>query len=116
MDSGIDASSNTQPGTLDRAAIVEMVISSLQDVMELSDREVPAPTQLDEGVRLIGRKGVLDSMGLVNLIVDIEQRLEEECDLVVVLADERAMSQKNSPFRSVGSLTDYVCQLAEEQA
>ena len=59
---------------------------------------------------------VLDSMGLVTLIVDVEQRLEEEYDEVVVLADERAMSQKRSPFLSVGSLADYICQLVEESA
>jgi acyl carrier protein len=116
MNSQPNPNNSTQTGTLDRSAFVQIVISSLQDVMDLSDREAPAPAELDEEVRLIGRKGVLDSMGLVNLIVDVEQRLEEEHDVVVVLADERAMSQKNSPFRSVGTLADYICQLVEEQA
>ena len=54
-------------------------------------------------------------MGLVTLIVDVEQRLEEQYDVVVVLADERAMSQERSPFRSVSSLADYISQLVEEQ-
>jgi len=32
-----------------------------------------------------------------------------------VLADERALSQKHSPFRSVGSLADYVSELVTRQ-
>ncbi|NJN98474.1 MAG: hypothetical protein HC875_32500 [Anaerolineales bacterium] len=76
-----------------------------------------APTDsapLNEETRLIGREAVLDSMGLVNLIIEVEQRLEDEHDVTVVLADERAMSQKNSPFRSVQTLADYICQVAAE--
>ena len=107
---------NRQWGTkVERAEIVEMVISGLEDVLAMSNGDAPAKEDLGEDTRLIGREGLLDSMGLVTLIVDLEQRLEEECDVVLVLADDRAMSQKNSPFRSAGALTDYICQLLEEQ-
>jgi acyl carrier protein len=102
------------PTELSRSQIAGLILSSLEDVQAMGDDNRPDPTQLGDDTRLIGRKGVLDSMGLVTLIVDVEQRLEEEYDLVVVLADERAMSQKHSPFRSVGSLADYICQLVEE--
>jgi acyl carrier protein len=102
------------PTELSRSQIAGLILSSLDDVLAMGKDDRPDPTQLGDDTRLIGRKGVLDSMGLVTLIVDVEQRLEEEYDLVVVLADERAMSQKHSPFRSVGSLADYICQLVEE--
>lgn len=94
---------------VDRAGVVALVIASLRDVLAMTDG--PAPAELDEGAFLIGRGAVLDSLGLVNLILEVEQRLEAEHDLTLVLADERAMSQKHSPFRSVGSLTDYICRL-----
>jgi len=57
---------------------------------------------------------VLDSLGLVRLIMDVEQRLQVERDITVTLVDERAMSQKHSPFRSVQTLVDYVCMLVKE--
>ena len=57
----------------------------------------------------------LDSLGLVTLITDVEQRLEEEYDIALTLADDRAVSQRNSPFRSVQSLADYIALLIEEQ-
>jgi acyl carrier protein len=100
---------------VNRSAIVEMVISSLEDVLAMANGDAPHVDELGEDTRLIGREGLLDSMGLVTLIVDVEQRLEEEYDVALVLADDRAMSQKNSPFRSAGALTNYICQLLEEQ-
>jgi acyl carrier protein len=102
------------PTELSRSQIAGLILSSLDDVLAMGNDDRSNPAQLGDDTRLIGRKGVLDSMGLVTLIVDVEQRLEEEHDIVVVLADERAMSQKHSPFRSVGSLADYICQLVEE--
>jgi len=102
------------PTELGRSQIAGLILSSLDDVLAMGNDDRPDPTQLGDDTRLTGRKGVLDSMGLVTLIVDVEQRLEEQYDLVVVLADERAVSQKHSPFRSVGSLADYICRLVEE--
>lgn len=97
---------------LDRAKIVQMIVASLQEVLVTAAPSNSA--SLNEDTRLIGREAVLDSMGLVNLIIEVEQRLEDEHDITVVLADERAMSQKNSPFRSVQTLADYICQVAAE--
>lgn len=65
---------------------------------------------------LFGESGLLDSVGLVSLIVAIEQEIENDLNVSIVLADERAMSQKNSPFRSIGALADYAATLvAAEQ-
>lgn len=100
---------------LNRSEIAEIVISSLQEVLAMANGNSPGASAITEDTFLIGREAVLDSMGLVTLIIEVEQLLEEEYDVAVILADERAMSQKNSPFRSVRSLTDYICQLVEEQ-
>ncbi|MGB0409040.1 MAG: hypothetical protein ACPG3X_06380 [Opitutales bacterium] len=57
---------------------------------------------------LYGSGGPLDSMALVNLIADVEVAVSEKFGASIVLADEKAMSAKNSPFRSVASLTEAV--------
>jgi acyl carrier protein len=98
---------------LDRSVAAALVLASLKDVLALNPDG--APPELSEQTYLIGQGAVLDSLGLVNLILEIEQRLEMEHNVTLVLADERAMSQKHSPFRSVQSLTDYICRLAGEQ-
>ena len=61
-----------------------------------------------EETKLFGRDGNLDSLGLINLIVLVEQNIEEEFDTIITLADEKAISQKRSPFKTIGSLTDYI--------
>jgi len=48
------------------------------------------------------------------LITDLEERISDEFDKDITLADEKAMSQRNSPFRSVESLTNYISKLLEE--
>jgi acyl carrier protein len=95
-----------------RTEIASLVLSSLRGM--LSKKDGPPPDGMGESTSLIGRGSLLDSLGLVTLIVDLEQRLEDEYGISLTLADERAMSQKNSPFRTVRSLADYVCLLIAE--
>lgn len=61
---------------------------------------------------LYGHDGGLDSLGLVSFIIALEQALQDELGLSITLADEKAMSQKNSPFRTVETLTDYIARKA----
>ena len=57
----------------------------------------------------------LDSMGIVFLVTEIEQAISETLNFNIVLADERAMSQKTSPFRNVKTLIKYTEKLVSEQ-
>ena len=65
--------------------------------------------------RLYGGNSKLDSLGLINLIVGVEQKINDEFDITITLADERAMSHETSPFRTVGTLTDYIEMLLGEK-
>ena len=65
--------------------------------------------------RLFGGDSIIDSLGLVHLIVLIEEKVNEEFDLTLIIADERAMSQRNSPFKSVDTFADYILELIKEQ-
>ena len=69
----------------------------------------------DKSTMLFGKDGVLDSLTLVNLIVAAEQKVQEILNIAITLADERAMSQKNSPFKSVESLASYIVVLVKEK-
>ena len=68
------------------------------------------------GAPIFGPDSPLDSLGLVALLLDIEDALSDR-GFPVVLSDERAVSQKRSPFRSVTTLVDYIGSLLQtEQA
>jgi len=97
---------------MNRSAVVSLVIATVEDLKV--EGEVVPHDSVTESTVLFGREGIFDSLGLVSLIVDVEQRLEDR-GVSVILGDERAVSQKHSPFRTVQSLADYVCQLIDEQ-
>jgi acyl carrier protein len=69
-----------------------------------------------EATPLFGPAGGLDSMALVSLVAELETLVAEQARVEIVLADERAMSRARSPFRTVGSLAEYVAELVNEQA
>lgn len=64
--------------------------------------------EINSDTRLLGSRSILDSLGLVGLLIDIEEELSERIDKPVQLLDEKALSEKNSPFRTIGSLSDYL--------
>ncbi len=70
----------------------------------------------EEATVLYGREGGLDSLGLVSLILDVEAAVNAQTGRNVVLADERALAQRRSPFRSVESLADYVVARLDQPA
>lgn len=67
------------------------------------DGEIPAA---DDTV-LLGRGGAVDSMGLVRFVLLVERQLQDDFGAAVSLTDEKAMSQRNSPFRTIRTLAEY---------
>ena len=63
---------------------------------------------------LFGRDGVFDSLGLVSLVLAVEEAVQDRFGLAVTLADQRAMSWSTSPFRDARSLAAYTRTLIEE--
>ena len=92
--------------------ILQLIFDSIDELNE----QLPNEMQLMKSTKtvLFGSTGQLDSLGLVNLLVIIEQNIEEEFDVSITIADERAMSQKHSPFKTIGTLADYIDMLLKE--
>ena len=97
-----------------RSTAVEIVIASLKEVFAQVGN--PAPDNINDDTVFVGNDAVIDSLGVVSLIVEVEQRLEGEHGISVTLANDKAMSAKNSPFRTVGVLADHVIAMAQEAA
>ncbi len=75
--------------------------------------DTPVDLKDGEDTILFGGDGVLKSVDFVTLVLDIEEAIEEASGKAITLADERALSQKNSPFRTVGTLSEYIAGLLE---
>lgn len=95
-----------------KSEIVSLITAQVKAYNENLDE--PVDLSAGEGSVLFGEGGVLASVDFVTLVLDIEEAVETATGQSVTLADERAMSQKHSPFRTVGSLADYIAGLLEE--
>ncbi len=95
-----------------RDAVRAVVRATIEDV----NREASGgrTLSLDEAAPLFGRAGALDSLGLVNLIVRLEENVEKGLGTFVTIADERAMERH--PFATLGALIEHVHLLLEEAA
>jgi len=99
---------------MNRQKIIEIVLEAVSEVGEDQDNEILQSP--DESTRLYGgTKGNLDSMGVVFLVTELEESISENLGINLILADDRAMSQRNSPFKSVKAITDYIMILLEEK-
>lgn len=76
---------------------------------------ISGPVQPTGDTMLFGLGGELDSLGLINLVTSLEERISDELGVQVALTDERALSQEHSPFRTVTALADYISQLLNEE-
>ena len=88
----------------------ENVLVAIYRAVDWINGELPSDRHVIKApeTRLLGSQSVLDSMHLVSLIVTIEREVEDAFGVALTLADERALSMKESPFRSIQSLADYI--------
>jgi acyl carrier protein len=94
----------------------ESIIAAIYRAVDWINGELPPDRQLIKApeTRLLASESVLDSMHLVSLIVAIEREVEDGFGVALTLADERALSMKASPFRSIRSLADYIAILIRD--
>ena len=92
--------------------IKKIIIDVLAELNEdLKNETLKNP---NNDTKLYGSNQALDSVALVMLITDLEERISDEFQNDIILANEKAMSQKTSPFRNVESLTTYIYKILEE--
>ena len=99
--------------TIDQRTIEGVVLSALESVNQT--RGGDAQLDVSPTAPIFGPGSTLDSLGLVSLLMDVEEGLAD-LGLTVTLSDERAMSQTRSPFRSVPALVDYIERLGHASA
>ena len=95
--------------SIKREIITKLVFDCINQYQEELDNKI----DISEGeqTRLFGGNGQLDSLALVSLIVNIEEAIETELGVSLILADEKAMSRRTSPFSRISNLIDYIEEL-----
>lgn len=92
--------------------ITKLVYDAIDEINKENSKKQKITKSLD--TVLYGGQNNLDSLGLVNLIVNIEEKIEDNLGITIDLTDDKAMSQKRSPFRTIETLVDYITKNLEE--
>ena len=101
------------PPDVDPRGIESVILAAIDIVNQsrLPNEQLP----LHPHASIFGDGSPLDSLGLVSLLIEIEDQLAVR-GWPISLSDERAMSQKRSPFRDVPSLVAYIHSLSSPQS
>lgn len=91
---------------LDKQKIIDAVLLAVDEI----NLTLPPGSTIEKRLdaELSGPGGVLDSMGMVNLVVETEQQIEDAFGVFINLADEKAMSAEPNPFKTIETLVLYI--------
>lgn len=89
-----------------RGQLRDAVFLALDELNGLRAADDQLVKSLD--THLTGERGSLDSLGVVNLIVILEQRLDEIFGKSVSLLDDERLDPTAGPFNTVGSLIEHL--------
>jgi acyl carrier protein len=93
---------------VDTEQVLQLVLATIsREADDLGYDELRVPTA---ATALFGGEAGVDSLSLVRLVAAVERAAEIQFGKNIVLADEKAMSMRSSPFRTVGTLADLLQQ------
>jgi len=63
-----------------------------------------------------GAGGKLESLDIVTLIMEVEEKINAEFGTDITIADENLLSKQKSPFSTIGTLIDYLEETLKEDS
>ena len=90
---------------MNREKILEVIFNSIDDLN--SQLSVEEKIEKTKETVLFGSNGQLDSLGVINLLVGIEERLEDS-GLEISLTDEIITAQQTDHLQTVGKFADHI--------
>ncbi len=94
-----------------RDKIFTIIKEAVTDLNEELDYD--SLKNVSEQTTIFGGDDGIDSLSLVMLVTEIESLVFDQLNLSISLADEKAMSMRNSPYRNVGALLDFALSKVE---
>ena len=87
----------------------EQALRMVYDTIDIVNRQLPAARRLAKSpdTVIVGAGGALDSLGIINFVVALEDKVGEAIGTPIELLDLEMLTER-SPFRTVGALTRYI--------
>ena len=96
----------------------DQAVRILYETIDIVNRQLPAASRLRKApdTIIVGPAGTLDSLGIVNFIVTLEEKAGDLLGGDVQLLDEATAVDTDGPFRSVATLTSYLATIPRRSA
>ena len=96
----------------------DKILKSIYDAIDEVNEQLPEGQTLEKSPNtvLLGESGKLESIDLVNILVATEENVEETFGIPISITDERAVSEKNSPFTTIETLCNFISNLLIEKS
>jgi acyl carrier protein len=97
----------------DKGAIQSLVFAAFDDL----NKTLPTDERLEKRADLLlfTKGGKLDSLGIVDLLMSVEQHLADKMGVTLSLFSDYSASDEANPFATVASLVDYVAMLIDRK-
>lgn len=95
--------------SIEKQAILEIIYSAIDEVNKYAEDEDRLNKTIDQP--LFTKNGPLDSMGLVNLVITLEELIETEFGKSVQFMQMDFLNSEKNPMKSVEALADYLCEV-----
>ncbi len=87
--------------------LAKQIVDEAIDEVNL-DQDAPSQIAKSSETALLSDSSNVDSLALVKLLIAVERLVEERTGKVVVVVDEAAFEAEQSPFGTVGTLTNHI--------
>ena len=97
---------------MNKQDIAKIVLDAIRDYLDSQDDD-SSQVEVKEEMILFGDYAVIDSLGLVSIIVDIEMQFRDEGFDEFTLTSGEILTRTDSPFQTASTLINFISELIE---
>ena len=92
--------------TANKNSIIEIIFTSIKEVNENQPSNNKLKLKKDE--LLVSDKSKIDSLGLITLLVNIEDKINKTYNVRLNLLEENFISDEKTPFQTIDNLAEWL--------
>ena len=87
--------------------LIEKII---YDVIEDHNKLNPKELHLEKSceTNLLGQDGILDSLGFINFLIEVESSLQEKVSKNISIIDESLFQDIDGPYKNIMTLREFI--------
>ena len=85
---------------------LEIVVPALEE--SRSSMRQQGEFEISKDLPLMGAVSPFDSLAFVSFVILVEEKIAERTDRILTLVDDKAFAARSSPFKTVGTLVNYI--------